>query len=506
MGYPSVHPTGVTIYDRDRAANGFTLLPTSQGALLIDMNGREVNRWAGLGGFPNKLLPGGSVFGTSGARSGKAAYQDQLDLLQVSWDGHIEWRWDHTELVDDPDGQQRYIARQHHDFQREGSPTGYYAPGLNPTVDSGNTLILVHENSYHPEISDQLLIDDKIIEVTWDGEIVWQWRGSEHFDELHFPEAAKKSLRANPSPRGEAGGDWLHTNSISTLGPNKWFDRGDQRFAPDNIILDARNANIIVIISKASGKVVWQLGPDFLDTEAHRTLGQIVGQHHCHIIPRGLPGEGNLLVFDNGGQAGYDEPNALAPDGTNAVHRDYSRVLEINPITLQIEWEYTPVEAGFIPFADGSKFYSPFISSAQRLENGNTLITEGSDGRILEVTAEHDIVWEYINPYTKEFAAGFPSNMVYRAYRSPYSWVPQIPEPHETSIERIDNSRWRVPGSSDEKLKVTEVEGIDPNAQPLAGVADDEANADHADFCVVRLDKDTLETNAANAKRPKFAL
>lgn len=83
MGYPSIHPTGTLIYDKERAYNGYTIFPTPGGALLIDMNGREVNRWAGLGGFPNKLLPGGQVFGTSGARGGAAAYQDQLDLLQV---------------------------------------------------------------------------------------------------------------------------------------------------------------------------------------------------------------------------------------------------------------------------------------------------------------------------------------------------------------------------------------------------------------------------------------
>ena len=40
-------------------------------------------------------------------------------------------------------------------------------------------------------------------------------------------------------------------------------------------------------------------------SEAERKLGWIIGQHHAHIIPRGLPGEGNLLVFDNGGWAGY---------------------------------------------------------------------------------------------------------------------------------------------------------------------------------------------------------
>lgn len=89
MGYPSVHPTGTIVYNKDKAYNGYTIFPTPGGALLIDMNGREVNRWAGLGGFPNKLLPGGQVFGTSGARGGEAAYQDQLDLLQVDWDGTV---------------------------------------------------------------------------------------------------------------------------------------------------------------------------------------------------------------------------------------------------------------------------------------------------------------------------------------------------------------------------------------------------------------------------------
>ena len=46
------------------------------------MNGNEVNLWAGLGGFPNKILPGGYVMGTTGERGGKYAYQDQLDLAQ----------------------------------------------------------------------------------------------------------------------------------------------------------------------------------------------------------------------------------------------------------------------------------------------------------------------------------------------------------------------------------------------------------------------------------------
>ena len=505
MGYPTVYPTGVTVYNKEKASNGYTLLPTAKGALLIDMNGREVNRWAGLGGFPNKLLPGGQVFGTSGARGGDAAYQDQLDLLQVDWDGHVVWKWDHTELVADEGKEPQWQARQHHDFQRAGNPVGYYAPGLEPRVDGGNTIILTHENSYHPEISDKLLIDDKIIEVTWDGEIVWEWRASEHFDELGFDEDAKRALFANPSMRGEAGGDWLHINCVSELGPNKWYDRGDERFAPENLIWDARNANILAIISKKTGEIVWKLGPRFDGSDAEKKLGWIIGQHHFHMIPKGLPGAGDLLVFDNGGQAGYDAPNALAPDGTNAVHRDYSRVIQFNPVTLEVTWEYGPTQAGWLAFADGSRVYSPFISSAQRLENGNTLITEGSDGRLIEVTEDGEVVWEYINPYFKAPAPGFASNMTYRAYRAPYSWVPQVPVPEETSIEPIEITTFRVPGASNEKDKVTTVEGVNPNQSSLTGMnaEDEDSDEGHADFCMLRLDTGKLKRAKS---QPDFGL
>ena len=102
MGYPTVFPTGVLVYNKEKAYNGYTIYPSAKGALLIDMNGNEVNLWAGLGGFPNKILPGGYVMGTTGERGGKYAYQDQLDLVQVDYDGNIVWKFDHTELIADP--------------------------------------------------------------------------------------------------------------------------------------------------------------------------------------------------------------------------------------------------------------------------------------------------------------------------------------------------------------------------------------------------------------------
>lgn len=495
MGYPSVFPTGVTLYDKEKAYNGYTIYPSAKGALLVDMNGNEVQLWAGLGGFPNKILPGGYVLGTTGARTGKYAYQDQLDLVQVDWDGNIVWKFDHTELVADPGKEPQYQARQHHDFQREGNTVGYYYPGGEPKVDSGNTIILTHENLYNHEISDKRLIDDKIIEVDWEGNILWSWRASDHFDQLGFDEAAKNVLFRNPGLHEEAGGDWMHINCVSVLGENKWYDQGDERFHPDNLIFDARNANILAIISKETGDIVWRIGPDFNESEATKKLGWIIGQHHFHMIPKGLPGEGNLLVFDNGGEGGYGVPNPASPTGNNNAHRDYSRVLEFDPITLEIIWQYTPLEAGNLLFTDASKFYSSYISSAQRLPNGNTLITEGSDGRLIEVTPEHEIVWEYINPYFKTVAGKFTMNMIYRAYRVPYEWVPQAPKPEETSIQPVPVETFRVPGASAGAGtgKVTTVEGIDPNAETITGMGGDEEDADEkVDFCVASVKKSEL--------------
>lgn len=118
------------------------------------------------------------------------------------------------------------------------------------------------------------------------------------------------------------------------------------------------------------------------------------------MIPRGLPGEGNILLFDNGGFAGYPK-----------VTRMYSRILEFDPLTLDLVWSY-----------QSPNFFSYYISSAQRLPNGNTLIDEGSTGRIFEVTPGGEIVWEYID------GAGIQMlGSVYRAYRVPPEWVPGNP-------------------------------------------------------------------------------
>jgi hypothetical protein len=377
----------------------------------------------------------------------KYGYQDMVDLVEVDWDGNIVWKFAKYDLVKDPRQPPRWMARQHHDYQREGNPVGYYVPGMEAKA-GGRTLLLCHKNLKDSRISDKPLVDDTIIEVDNNGKITWEWVCSEHFEEMGFSARAKTTLARNPGmkPAGGGMGDWMHMNSMSTLGPNKHYDSGDARFHPDNIIWDGRQTDITAIIARKTGKIVWQIGPGFTATAPLRKIGQIIGQHHAHLIPRGLPGEGNILVFDNGGAAGYGAPNPGAPAGIDNARRDFSRVLEFDPVTLAIKWQYPPPGPGM------NRLYSSFVSSAQRLPNGNTLITEGNGGRIIEVTAGQETVWEYVSPYTHRM---LKFTLIYRAYRVPYDLAP-VPRPTEKAVPRIANNKFSVPGSSrSSKEKVT---------------------------------------------------
>ncbi|HSH75559.1 MAG TPA: aryl-sulfate sulfotransferase [Longimicrobiales bacterium] len=438
FGYQSVFPTGTTIFHPDKTWSGYTILdtPGEAGAVLIDMNGNLLKRWPAVAAVPGpfRVLPGGYVVGGTNRRR---PHQEAPELIQVDWDGEVVWRFDRTELVEHEGAAPRWMARQHHDWQREGSPVGYFAPGAEPLVDEGRTLILAHRNVLAPDISDKLLEDDYILEVSWDGTVLWDWLASDHIEELGFSGEARNALYRYPNWNEERGsGDWLHINAASYVGPNRWYDDGDERFHPDNVLWGSREANIIAIISRETGEIVWKMGPDYRDVPALAELGQIVGQHHPHIIPQGLPGAGNLLVFDNGGVAGYGAPNPTAPTGRGSSRRIFSRVLELNPVTFEEIWEYS------VPGQEQITFFSQYVSSAQRLPNGNTLITEGAIGRIFEVTADKEIVWEYVSPYY----ASDPTrtNRIFRAHRLPYEWVPQLSRPLETAVIPPPNEEFRI--------------------------------------------------------------
>jgi len=395
--------TGVTIY-KNGCSEGYTFLNIRdkvEGGLytsLIDMDGVQVKSWQ-IDSIPAKMLPGGKIIGGDFSREGY--YNRCKNITEINWDGEVLWsfsRWDNDSG--------EYHCRMHHDFQREGNPVGYYAPGQN-FVENGTTLILSFKDKYVPKITNKKIFDDVIYEVDWNGNLTgFEWHASDHFDQFGFNWKEKIGIYLNPGLGLTRVGDILHINSVSEIGENKWFDSGDERFHPKNLIIDSRHGNFIVIIDRTTGDIVWKVGPDFGTRWPSKNgkLGQLIGMHNAHIIPEGLPGAGNILVFDNGGAAGY----GLL--GLPNCYRLWSRVVEFNPVTLDIVWEYKALN-----------FLSMFLSSAQRLPNGNTLITEGQggySGRVFEVNPDKEIVWEYYMPF---------KIYLYRAYRIPPEWVPGNP-------------------------------------------------------------------------------
>jgi hypothetical protein len=455
----------------DRAWNGYTVLSPlgTQAVIVIDMNGNVVKRWDNFNnsaGGPARVLPGGHVIAPTGARP---PHQESLALVQRDFAGTNVWEFSRAEQIETPPaagagrggpgrggppgpGRQGgpapqaaqpaaptgtpamiWSARQHHDWQRENFPAGYYSPEYTPAVQGSNTLILSHANRTQPKVADGLLEDDRIFEVDWNGKILWDWIASDHVDEFGFSPEARQAIRGGSGAGGRGGPargfDWVHINSATYLGPNRWFDAGDKRFAPNHVMISSREANFLAIIAR-DGSIVWRLGPDFTVSPETRAIRQMIGQHHAHLIPKGLPGAGNLLVFDNGGAAGYGPPNPVAPTGRGTLARPTSRVLEINPVTLELVWSYT-----------NPRFFSTNISGAQRLVNGNTLITAGAGGRLFEVTREGAIVWEYIYPPAAPNAA----NTVYRAYRVPFDWIPQLTAPQPKRVTPPPLGEFRVP-------------------------------------------------------------
>jgi hypothetical protein len=177
----------------------------------------------------------------------------------------------------------------------------------------------------------------------------------------------------------------------------------------DQIVFSSPHLNEIFIIDHSTtskeaaghkgGK--WGKGGDFLYRWGNpqnyqwgdSTHQKLFGQHDVRWIEKGMPGEGNLMIFNN--------------DIRNKNKLNYSAIYEIAPPTDQkgnymLEkgkpfgpetpvWTYTA--------ADSVSFWSSFISGAHRMSNGNTFINEGARGRFFEVTKEGKIVWEYLNPY-----------------------------------------------------------------------------------------------------------
>jgi hypothetical protein len=195
---------------------------------------------------------------------------------------------------------------------------------------------------------------DTIIEINEEGDTLWTWSAAQH---LNF--------ETDTLPPNFTRYEWTHGNTIVPIGSDK-------------VMVSFRSISVVAIINKNSGEFIWKIGPEIL-----------AQQHDPSILDNG-----NVLVFNNG---------TLKKNSSRA----YSQVLEIDPRSNEVVWEY-----GESPYYN---FYSPHISGARRLPNGNTLITEGAFGRMFQVTKECEVVWEYINPVYIQSLQGYYGNTVFRA-------------------------------------------------------------------------------------------
>jgi hypothetical protein len=301
-------------------------------------------------------------------------------VRELDWDGRTVWEWappDSLGIGDLPG-----TVRFHHDVER---------------LAGGNTLLLCSVWVDVPAISSRTLVDDCVLEVTPGGEIAWRWHTFQHFHEFGFSAEAKRLI-------AEKGGDWAHANSVSTLPPNP---HSGPALREGNLLVSYRFTNTVAVVGRPSGQVLAKAGPNGNVT---------IGQHHAYMIPEGLPGAGNVLAFDNGGPTGYP-----------LQARPYSRVVEMDPASRKMVWDYVASKSG----VDVYRFYTWDRGSSQRLANGNTLILEAMDGRMFEVEPEGEIVWEHVTPFTRGYrrhGRWVYTRAVYRVVRLPLGWGPAAEE------------------------------------------------------------------------------
>lgn len=369
------------------------MVPGSEGAPAPGDGGRPtVHR-------PHALQPGVVVFA---GRDGKAYGVANDGTIVRTWAdphgrpiGYARPLDDGTLLVrlDTPERDRAWIAvlDSASEIQLEISePEGVRFHHDHSRLPNGNYLVLCHRTLLRPEVSAQEIQDDCVIELNAHGDVVWSWQTADHFEEFEFSSLTRERI-------DEHGGDWAHANAATAIPPGAGHT--DPRFEAGNVILSYRSLDAIVIVDRDTGNIVW------------KSIGVTIGQHDAHVLGDDVPGTGNVLVFDNGIGGEYGDRES-AP-------RYYSRVLEIDPVTDAVVWEYDATLSGRPSWT----FFSWFVSGAERQPNGNTLITDGAFGTIFEVTPRGEVVWEYTNPTQSGTVFGPElSNHVYRAHKVPMEW------------------------------------------------------------------------------------
>ncbi|MFC1610030.1 aryl-sulfate sulfotransferase [Myxococcota bacterium] len=375
--------------------DGYTLYAPreSETTYLIDICGEVVHSWQSTHtpGHPACLLENGHLLrtGSTGNQNfnpgGTRGIVEQLD-----WDGNLVWEYELSS------GQ--YC--QHHDIEM---------------MPNGNVLMIVWEKKTREQaiaagrdpdkLSYHELWPDSIIEVepTYPkgGTIVWEWHIWDHLiqdfdsqkDNYGVVENHPELLDINftGTDRMGQGADWNHTNSI------------DYNPDLDQILLSFHTTSEIIVIDHSTttqdaaghtggrggkgGDVLFRWGNPQAYRAGRPDDQQLFGQHNAHWIGSGLPGEDHILVFNNGMGRGYSSVDEIVPPVD--IHGDYSLTPGSAFGPDYPSWTYAA--------SNQTDFFSPAVSSAQRLPNGNTLICSGKDGVFFEVTEQGGMVWQYLS-------------------------------------------------------------------------------------------------------------
>lgn len=398
--------------DLERVAPGYVLVEPGYRfeKLLVDNDGEVVASYRDdLLGF-TKLLPDGGRLINKNTYSGtfKEGGGMRGCLEEVGPDGSLRWR---LGLSTD-----NYV--QHHDMLK--LPNGNVLAVVWERISTDQAIELGRDPEFVAENGNFWF--DGIIEVNPEtAQIVWEWSARDHLIQEFDPGKPNHGVVAdhpgrldiNAFKKNREGGvsdDWTHVNA---------FDYNQDL---DQIIFSSNYLSEVFVIdhsttpfeAQGSSGGRYGKGGDFLfrwGNSANYGHGdeesqQLFAQHNSHWIPSGLPGAGNILIYNNGSFPArpYTTVVEIAPpmndEGSYVLGEDGTYD------ATDVVWEYAPV--------DDEQFFSFFISGAQRLPNGNTLVNKGAGAHVREVTREGDIVWEY----GYDDGAEGP-HMLFRAYKYP---------------------------------------------------------------------------------------
>lgn len=336
---------GTTIFEPDRVQPGLTLFTSGdrQQAQLIDFSGRVVHAW----GRPFSELWDKSA-AVKAPQPDSHVYIEKTHLypngdllaLYVAV-GDTPWGYGLVKFDKDNRVLWKYLAHVHHDLDVAPDGRIYVL-----TQEIGQDDLPQYQHLKAPRIDDYVTI------LSPEGQELKKIRVIDVM--LRSPYA--RLLDTVPWYIQKGAGDYLHTNAIEILD-----GRGQGKLpqaSPGRVLLSFREIGTIAILDPDREEMVWA------------TRGPWLRQHDPDLLA-----SGNILLFDNQGYVG--------PGGI-------TRVIEFDPASQQIVWQYagTPEHP----------FESEVRSSQARLANGNTLITESDGGRLFEVAANGDIVWNWVNP------------------------------------------------------------------------------------------------------------